>query len=104
MHGNGAQMCHRVAHSYDCGMMEHHHHADPDSGSSAVSAVQQDQKCPMSCCMQASSTAASPVTASANAAPLLVSQAFKLFESQVFVAAGFSTHTDRGPPHVSPIS
>jgi hypothetical protein len=81
-------------------MMEHHHHADSDSESSAIAAVQQDQKCPMSCCIQASSTAARPANASANSTPLLVSQAFTLFESQVFVAAGFSSHTDRGPPSI----
>jgi hypothetical protein len=97
-HGNGAQMmCHRTAHSHDCGMMEHHHDADSDSGP-AISMAQQDEKCPMNCCMQAGHSTAKPVSLAADVLPLLSSQAFPLFESQVFTAAGFSSHTDRGPP------
>jgi hypothetical protein len=47
--------------------------------------------------MQASHTAAKPVSLVGDITPLSA-QAFILFESQVFSAAGFSSHTDRGPP------
>ena len=96
-------MCHRATHAHDCGMMEHHHDAS-GSGSSGVAAFHQDEKCPMSCCMQASSATARPATSSATSTPLLIFQAFTPFESQVFTAAGFSSHTDRGPPSMHSFS
>jgi hypothetical protein len=78
-------------------------HDMEDVGSdTAMHAVQQEEKCPMSCCMQASSSsAARPVLAAASSALLLQSVTFILSESQVFTAAGFSSHTDRGPPSIS---
>lgn len=90
-------MCHRMVHGHDCGMMAHHHDEDSDSGS-IISVAQQDEKCPMNCCMQAGHASAKPVPLTAGNAPLLRSYAFPLFESQVFAVAGFSSHTDRGPP------
>lgn len=96
-HGNGAaMMCHRTAHSHDCGSMDHQQD-DPGSGST-ISAAQPDEKCPMTCCMQASHAVAKPVPLAVAIVPLLSSQAAPLFESQVFTTAGFSSHTDRGPP------
>jgi hypothetical protein len=100
MQGKGAQVCHRAKHTHDCGMMMHE--TDEDKGSGAgISAVQLDEKCPMTCCMQTSSATARPVPVAASSAPLLSHQAFTSFESQVFTAIGFSSHTDRGPPACS---
>jgi hypothetical protein len=81
-------------------MMAHHDESDSDSNTNGVAAVEQDEKCPMSCCMQASSTSATPASLNANAAPLLLSQTITLFEPQVFTATGFSSHADRGPPSI----
>jgi hypothetical protein len=95
-HQNGAKMCHRPAHGRDCGMMEHHSN-DSDSQLS-LSAVQKDESCPMSCCMQASSRALLPVRGASGSTHVLASHLLVRMESQVFSSNGFSSHTDRGPP------
>ena len=75
------------------------HHGDEGAGQEkAVSALEQDKKCPMTCCMQVSSRTARPAPPLVIYTPSLVSETFVPFESQVFTATGFSSHTDRGPP------
>jgi hypothetical protein len=93
----GAMMCHRAKHTHECGMMLHETDEDQSSGA-RMTAFQQDEKCPMTCCMQTSSVTARPVPLTASPTPLFLHQAFVSFESQIFTATGFSSHTDRGPP------
>ena len=100
MQSKGAQVCHRAKHTHECGMMMHETDEAKSSGA-RISAVEQDEKCPMTCCMQTSSATARPVPVAASSAPLLLHQAFVSFESQVFTATGFSSHSDRGPPACS---
>jgi hypothetical protein len=80
-HDTSAKMCHRAKHT-----------------GSTISAAPDDSKCPMSCCMNAGSRAASPLRSAESSAPLLTAYAVASFESQVFISSGFSSHTDRGPP------
>ncbi|HXB20598.1 MAG TPA: hypothetical protein VNV88_04405, partial [Candidatus Solibacter sp.] len=100
MQGKGAEMCHRTKHAHNCGMMMHHTDEDARSGA-GISVVQQHEKCPMNCCMQTSSATARPIPLATSSVPFLLRQAFTDFESQVFTATGFSSHTDRGPPTCS---
>lgn len=95
-----AKMCHRAQQKHHCGMMAHEHSADSDG----ISAIQQVQKCPMTCCMQATSGTAAQARSSHNSVPLIIAQTFNLFESQVFTVNGFSSHTDRGPPLVTSLA
>jgi hypothetical protein len=82
------------------------HHAEEKDGPEAVSmtSVQQEQKCPMTCCMQAGSRTARPAPLAVSFTPFLFSESFREFESQIFTATGFSSHTDRGPPLLQTIA
>jgi hypothetical protein len=100
-HSSKAQMCHRVKHTSDCAMMHHMHAEESEGSESGISAVEQDPKCPMTCCMQAGPRTARPVPVVVDYTPSLLLESFAQFESQVFTASGFSSHTDRGPPALS---
>jgi hypothetical protein len=78
--------------------MMHHEHAEENEGSAGISAVEHDPKCPMTCCMQVGSRTARPVPVVMSFEPSFVIETFIRFESQIFTASGFSSHTDRGPP------
>jgi len=93
-----APMCHRT--------MDHHHHCDsmmeerdetaaPDS----VPAVRDlPGKCPMQCCLRAN-TANAPAIPAISFLPMLVSAENSIsYAPVIFRTAGFSSHTDRGPP------
>ena len=92
-HSSGRQVCHRAQHTHDVGMMNH----DKQAGGS-MSAAEQTEKCPMSCCTRIGSSAAQAVPLASSVNPVFLQLSFARFESQVFIAIGFSSHTDRGPP------
>jgi hypothetical protein len=54
--------------------------------------------CPMNCCIQGAPTSGAAVSAAAFLPPLAVVEAEFEFASITFANAGFSSHTDRGPP------
>jgi predicted cobalt transporter CbtA len=95
-----AASCHAMETPHAGHAMHHHHHQAqaeaPDS--SGLYAADNDAKCPMDCC-----TAAHPQNGAALAAtsifpPLAVSDQNFYRIAVVFISAGFSSHTDRGPP------
>ncbi|HSK42540.1 MAG TPA: hypothetical protein VLA83_01495 [Candidatus Binatia bacterium] len=95
-----AVSCHAVAADHcDRPMHAHHHHAAaaPES-KAAFSAAPDDAKCPMDCCTPGH--ARNGATASTNPdLPLpAVSDRKIQFVRVVFTVAGFSSHSDRGPP------
>jgi hypothetical protein len=80
-------------------MHQHHHQEDAEPASnSGLSAGQSDGKCPMDCCMPGHlQSGAAPATGSILP-PLAVSDQSFNFVPVIFLSAGFSSHTDRGPP------
>jgi hypothetical protein len=95
-----AASCHSVGMPHcDRPMHQHHHHDDAEPASnSGLSAVQNDGKCPMDCCMPGHpQNGAAPATASILPPLAITDQSFH-FVSVTFLSAGFSSHTDRGPP------
>jgi len=93
-HAMPVEHCERVAH-------EHHHAvapvADPTSSISA-SVAQDDSKCPMDCCRPGHRESAGAIDTSSILPSLAVSDQAFHFVPVVFTSAGFSSHTDRGPP------
>ena len=100
--GTGKAMsCHAVAMPHcDRSMHEHHHHdGAPVESSSSVSVAEDDgTKCPMDCCNAGHPTTVATPSAASFLPPLAVSTRSLYFISVTFVSAGFSSHTDRGPP------
>jgi predicted cobalt transporter CbtA len=94
-----AVSCHAVeAPSCDRPMHQHHHHAAAPVSKSALSAADDDAKCPMECCTPGhGQNGASIAAAVALPLPVVVDQGFHS-TSMTFVRPGFSSHTDRGPP------
>ena len=97
--------CHRVSHAashHECDGMPGHHHEDemvvPDQ-SNSVSGVASN--CPMNCCLAAQAGKQVAVVNHSMVAPQLVFSAKLQLTAVVFVATGFSSHTDRGPPSLS---
>jgi len=87
--------CERAVH-------EHHHHAattvaEPVSSVSA-SVAHDDNKCPMDCCRPGHRQSAGTVDATSPLPSLAVNDNAIQFVPVVFTSAGFSSHTDRGPP------
>jgi hypothetical protein len=93
-----AVSCHSVGMPH-CDRPMHHHHDDGNSEANpGLSAGQSDAKCPMDCCMPGHpQSGAAPATASL-VPPLAVSNRSFHFVPVLFLSAGFSSHTDRGPP------
>jgi len=94
-HAMPVEHCERAAH-------EHHHHAvapvaDPTS-SVSESVAQDDSKCPMDCCRPGHRESAGAIDTSSFLPSLAVSDQAFHFVPVVFTSAGFSSHTDRGPP------
>ncbi|HMC30580.1 MAG TPA: hypothetical protein VKL99_07065 [Candidatus Angelobacter sp.] len=94
-----AVSCHAVAMPHcDRAMHQHHHHDSEPASTSGLSAGESDAKCPMDCC--------TPGHPQSGAAPVMVSILPQLAVSDqnfhvvpvTFTSAGFSSHTDRGPP------
>src|SRR5580765_4419077 len=99
-----AVSCHAVeATSCDRPMHQHHHHHDAASQESKstlsdASVAQNDSKCPMDCCIPGHLRNGAAVSANSFLPPLAVSDQDLHFAPVIFTHAGFSSHTDRGPP------
>jgi len=82
-------------------MHQHHHHdAAPPESKTAFSAGDDQAKCPMDCCMAGHPRNSAVVSADSFLPPLAVSDREVHFAPVTFTIAGFSSHTDRGPPRV----
>ena len=95
-----AVSCHAVAVDHcDRPMHQHHHHAAaaPES-KRALSAAPNDAKCPMDCCTPGHLRSGAAVSTNSFLPPLAVSDREMHFVPVMFTIAGFSSHTDRGPP------
>ena len=97
-----AVSCHAVAvaaEHCDRPMHQHHHHgaAAPQS-QTALSAGDDEAKCPMDCCIAGHPSNGAAVSANSFLHPLAVSDRAYHFVPVTFTIAGFSSHTDRGPP------
>jgi hypothetical protein len=90
-HGGAMPHCDRAMH-------EHHHDAAPVESASSFSGAEDNYKCPMDCCSPSHLTTAASPASSNFLPPLAVSDRNFHFASVTFVSAGFSSHTDRGPP------
>lgn len=109
---DGTQMpsCHRMpmqdGSAKDAGKHGKAHHCDgmevvaaAASGFSEVSiAPDHSHSCPMNCCVQGSPTSGVASAAASFLPPQAVAEAEFEFASISFASAGFSSHTDRGPP------
>ena len=100
-----AVSCHAVAMAADhCDRPMHQHHHDhgaaaPES-KTAFSAGDDQAQCPMDCCMVGHLRNGAAVSANSFLPPLAVSDREFHFAPVTFTIAGFSSHTDRGPPRV----
>jgi hypothetical protein len=75
---------------------------DPDASDTAPSAkATSSENCPMNCCVQGRSHSASSSAATNLLPPLAVADKEFSFVPVKFTSAGFSSHTDRGPPAVA---
>ena len=96
-----AVSCHAVAADHCDRPMHHHHHgaAAPES-KTAFSAAPDDAKCPMDCCTPGHLRSEAKISTHPDLPPPAVSDLNIQFAAVVFTVAGFSSHTDRGPPLV----
>ena len=96
-----AVSCHALAVNHcDRPTHQHHHHAAaaaPES-KAAFSVASDDPKCPMDCCTPGHLRDGATVSTHPTLPPPAVSDQKIQFASVVFMVAGFSSHTDRGPP------
>jgi hypothetical protein len=96
-----AVSCHAMAADHcDRPMHQHHHGAAAPESKTALSAAEDQAKCPMDCCMAGHPTNSAVVSANSFLPPLAVSDREIHFTPVTFTIAGFSSHTDRGPPRV----
>jgi len=101
-----AVSCHAVAVDHcDRPMHQHHHHgaAAPEymaapKSKAAFSAAPDDAKCPMDCCTPGHLRSGATISTHPDLPPPAVSDLKVQFVAVVFTVAGFSSHTDRGPP------
>src|SRR5262249_1924208 len=100
-HVKQAVACHRTQiEAHRCNMMHDHHgdasHPEPDGP--AYSASQESHGCPMDCCAPGQRTKAIAAPTATLISQIEVTDHFAQPASVVFESAGFSSHTDRGPP------
>jgi len=95
-----AVSCHGGAMPHCDRPMHHHHHGDDAAPEpiSTLSAGESDASCPMDCCTPGHPQTGAPATTSTNFSPLVLSDLNVHFVPVTFTSAGFSSHTDRGPP------
>lgn len=80
-----------------CTGMEHRHPAQ-SSTERSIGADGHSQDCPMNCCTQSvPPNSAAPAAISTSPSLLVVNEVLHL-NCIIFLSAGFSSHTDRGPP------
>ncbi|HEU4417154.1 MAG TPA: hypothetical protein VFT65_20370 [Candidatus Angelobacter sp.] len=96
-----AVSCHEMAADHcDRSMHQLHHHMPAPASSSGLSAGLSDAPCPMDCCTPGHPQGGSVVAATSTLPPLAVIDPVLHFVPVTFTCAGFSSHTDRGPPLV----
>ncbi|MGC2695003.1 MAG: hypothetical protein WA738_04355 [Candidatus Angelobacter sp.] len=94
-----AVSCHEIAATHcDRPMHQHHHHAAEPASSAGLSAGERDVPCPMDCCTAGHPRSGSVLITTSTIPPLAVSNPVFHFVPVTFTSAGFSSHTDRGPP------
>jgi hypothetical protein len=93
-----AVSCHATPMPHCDGTMHHHHHHDAAPPSNSMSAADSDAKCPMDCCTPGHPSTGAAVSAMSFLPPLAMSDQNLHFVPVTFTSAGFSSHTDRGPP------
>jgi hypothetical protein len=103
-----AASCHRMpmrnATAQPAGKHARKHHCQemdmaatqPSQGNSL--APSHSHSCPMNCCEQGTPQSGATVSAVSFLPPLATLEAEFHFASIIFASAGFSSHTDRGPP------
>jgi hypothetical protein len=108
MKNAGRASCHRVsqaaAHHHHCdGMPGHHHDQEDDmlASDQGNSITSLESTCPMNCCLAAQAGNHAAAVHNIVIAPQLAVATQQQPAAVVFVATGFSSHTDRGPPSVS---
>jgi hypothetical protein len=103
-HGERAT-CHRVnqaaSHHHCDGMPGHHHEDDMVASDSGDSVRGVPSKCPMNCCLAAQAGKQVAIANHVVIAPQFTVAAKWPLATVVFIATGFSSHTDRGPPSLS---
>ncbi|MGB8129703.1 MAG: hypothetical protein WCG81_07910 [Candidatus Angelobacter sp.] len=92
-HGVAVNHCDRPTH-------QHHHGAAAPESKAAFSVAPDDAKCPMDCCTPGHLRSGATVSTHPTLPPPAVIDQKIQFASVVFTVAGFSSHTDRGPPLV----
>ena len=100
-HVKHAVSCHRTeVQAHHCNMKHDHHGdaSDPEPDGPAYSASQELHSCPMDCCGPGQRTKAIAAPTAALISQLEVTDHPAQPASVVFESAGFSSHTDRGPP------
>lgn len=100
-HAHQVMACHRVEHVHHCATMQHEEGdaADAESADAAVlQSITPPSDCPMDCCAPGQRTNAIAIVVIPISSPSFLSEPALQFTPAVFVASGFSSHTDRGPP------
>jgi hypothetical protein len=97
--------CHRMPmQDASAKQMGAHHHCDGMEMEAAQSsdgvsiASNHSHSCPMNCCVQVAPRSGVATSAASVEPPLAIAEAEFDFTSIIFASAGFSSHTDRGPP------
>jgi hypothetical protein len=96
-----ASSCHRMPMQ---GASAKHHHCDGMDKEAAQTSdgvsvgSNHSHSCPMNCCVQVAPKSGVVTATVSVLPPLAVVEAEFDFSSIIFASAGFSSHTDRGPP------
>jgi len=85
------------SHAHHCAAMHEQQEPQPASEDGA-SVSGRSESCPMNCCTQGSLPNATAVVSFSLIPPLAVTDAEIHLVPVTFTSAGFSSHTDRGPP------
>lgn len=93
-----AASCHMEAASHCDRMMHHHQHQAGNESNSGLFALENDSKCPMDCCTPGHPQTGTVLASTSLLPPLAATKHKVQPASVIFVSAGFSSHTDRGPP------
>ena len=94
VHCQGATMCNRALHAkHHCAAMNQ----APGAAGPAASGLPA-RGCPMNCCVARSLPNATGLVSFSFVPPLAVAETEIHFVPVIFISAGFSSHTDRGPP------
>ena len=93
-----AVSCHAVAVDHCDRPMHHHHGMAAPQSKTAFSAAPDEAKCPMDCCSPGHLRSGATISTHPDLPPPAVSDLNIQFVAVVFTVAGFSSHTDRGPP------